>query len=154
MKKINENVLHFLENQGFVIVASIGKDGFPHTSCKGIVKIDPRGRIYLFDVYQHQTHDNLIKNPHISITAVDEHKFSGYCLKGLASILFEVKKDQELLKAWEVRITSRLTQRLLKNIREEKGHPRHPEILLPKPQYLIVMEVEEIIDLTPQHLKS
>jgi uncharacterized pyridoxamine 5'-phosphate oxidase family protein len=154
MKKLNENILHFLENQGCVIVASIDKNGFPHTSCKGIVKIEPRGRIYLFDAYQHQTYDNLINNPRISITAIDEHKFFGFCLKGSASILFDAKKDPELLKAWETRITSRLTQRLLKNIREERGHPRHPEILLPKPEYLIVIDVEEIIDLTPQHLKS
>lgn len=32
--------------------------------------------------------------------------------------------------------------------------PQHPEALLPKPEYMIVMEVEEIIDLTPKHLKQ
>ena len=62
--------------------------------------------------------------------------------------------NSKLVRAWEDRITSRLTKRLLRNIHEEKGHPRHPEALLPKPEYLIVMEVEEIVDLTPHHLKE
>jgi hypothetical protein len=89
----------------------------------------------------------------LSISAVDEHRFRGYCLKGKARIVKEQECSPEIIKAWEDRITARITQRLLKNIHEEKGHPRHPEVLLPKPKYLIVMEIEEIIDLTPHHLK-
>jgi len=41
----------------------------------------------------------------------------------------------------------------LRNIREEKGHPRHPEVFLPKPVYMIAIEVQEIVDLTPHHLR-
>ena len=58
------------------------------------------------------------------------------------------------LKAWEKRITSRITRRLIKNIRGEKGHPHHPEALLPKPAYLIIMDVEEIVDLTPHKMRQ
>ena len=36
----------------------------------------------------------------------------------------------------------------------EKGHPEHPEALLPKPEYLIAMQVEDIIDLRPHHLRG
>lgn len=142
-----------MHNQGCVIVSTLDADGTPHSACKGIVKIDKGGKIYLLDLYRQKTYANLKRNPHISITAIDEHKFKGYCLKGKARTLSAVKFDPTIIKAWEDRITSRLTQRVLKNMREEKGHPRHPEALLPNPQYLIVMEVEEIIDLTPHHLK-
>jgi uncharacterized pyridoxamine 5'-phosphate oxidase family protein len=151
--KIPESVIQFLENQGCVIVSTIDRKGFAHSSCKGIVKISSSGEIYLLDVYHAETYKNLMRNPRVSITAINEHKFSGYCLKGRAKLLGEEKMPPEMIKAWEDRITSRLTQRLLRNIHEEKGHASHPEISLPKPRYMIVMDVEDIVDLTPQHLK-
>jgi len=101
-----------------------------------------------------KTYENLKRNPCISITAIDEHKFIGYCLKGKAEIVSDGGLKSNIIKAWDSRITSRLTRRLLKNIREEKGHLRHPEILLPKPEYMIAIGVEEIIDLTPYHFKQ
>ena len=153
MKRFPENIINFFQKQGFVIVSTIDGKGFPHSACKGIVDINHSGKVYLFDLYRQKTLANLKSDSHISITAIDEHKFHGFCLKGKARAFTDDKIDVNLLKAWEDRITSRLTQRMLRNIRDEKGHPRHPEALLPKPEYLIVMEVEEIVDLTPHHLK-
>ena len=151
--KIPKHVIQFLENQGYVIASTIDKKGFAHASCKGIVKIDTSGKIYILDLYRARTYRNLIRNPLISVTVANEHNFSGYCLKGKAKIIGHKEITPEIIKAWEDRITSRLTQRLLKNLHEEKGHPRHPEILLPKPKYMIVIDVFEIVDLTPKHLK-
>ena len=153
MKKLSVDIIRFLENQGFVIVSTIDGNGGVHNSCKGIVKINQKGEIYLLDLYRGKTYENLKANPRISITAVDEHKFMGFCLQGKAKEMTEAKLIPQLIKSWDERVASRLTRRLLKNIHEEKGHPRHPEILLPKPEYLIVMGVEDIIDLTPHPLK-
>jgi hypothetical protein len=154
MKTLHADIIQFFSKQGFVVVSTIDGKGKPHNSCKGIVDIDSNGRVYLFDLYRAQTHDNLKNNPHMSITAVDEHKFVGYTLKGTARIDTGEALSPRLLKAWGERITSRLTQRIVRNLREEKGHPRHPEVLLPDPKYLINMEVEEVVDLTPHHLKE
>jgi len=154
MKKLPDDLVHFLYNQGFVIVSTLDKDGTPHSACKGIVEIDKNGKVYLLDLYLKNTYANLKRSPYIAITAVDEHNFKGYCLKGKAKTLHEGELKEHIIRAWEDRITNRLTQRLLKNIREEKGHPRHPEVLLPKPEYMIAMEVDEIIDLTPHHLRK
>lgn len=153
MAGLNKEIIHFLEDQGCVIVSTIDRAGFPHSSCKGIVEVTAAGRIYLFDLYQARTYENLKHNARMSITAVDEHKFRGYCLKGRAKIIPRRKLNRKIIKAWEARITGRLTQRLLRNIREEKGHPRHPEALLPEPQYLILLQAEEAVDLTPGHLR-
>jgi general stress protein 26 len=152
--KLPEAVVQFFQAQGCVVVASIDEKGFPHSACKGIVEINKDGRVYLFDLYRRRTHKNIKRNPRMSITAFDEHKFHGYCLKGRAKAIIEEEIDAKLIRAWEDRITSRLTQRLLRNIHEEKGHPRHPEAILPKPEYLIEVEVEEIVDLTPRHLQE
>lgn len=153
MKSLPEEVARFLHGQNFVIVSTVDADGSTHSACKGIVDIEHEGMVYLFDLYRGHTYANIKRNPRMSITAVDEHKFKGYCLKGKALKLHEKDFQPHIIKAWEDRITSRLTQRLLKNLREEKGHNSHPEVLLPSPKYMIVMEVEEIIDLTPHHLK-
>jgi predicted pyridoxine 5'-phosphate oxidase superfamily flavin-nucleotide-binding protein len=149
MIKLNRDVVHFLQNQGFVVVSTIDAAGYPHNSCKGIVEIDDNGRVYLLDLFRARTRKNLETNPVISITAVDEHKFIGYCLKGKARIITQEEAGSHLARAWEERITSRLTKRLIKNIHGEKGHALHPEALLPKPEYVIAMDVEEIVDLAP-----
>ncbi|KPK98855.1 MAG: hypothetical protein AMJ95_01890 [Omnitrophica WOR_2 bacterium SM23_72] len=153
MKRLSGDIIHFFQEQGCVIVSTIGKRGSVHCSCKGIVKIDGNGYVYLLDLYKGKTYQNLKDNPHISLTAVNEHRFTGYCLKGKARIVSEKAMPAEIKNAWEDRIASRLTQRLLRNIREEKGHPRHPEALLPKPKYMIVMRIDDVVDLSPAHLK-
>lgn len=153
MKTIPEEALHLFQAQGYAVVSTVDSKGSVHNSCKGIVKINKQGRLYLLDLYQGKTYANLRKNNHISVAVVDEHRFKGYCLKGKAEIILSNEFDADTIRAWEAKINSRITQRLLRNIREEKGHPRHPEALLPKPEYMIAVDIEEIVDLTPLHLK-
>lgn len=154
MKALSDEIVQFFQNQSFIVITSVDKDGNPHNACKGIVKISKSGKIYLLDLYMQKTYENLRSNPRISITAVDEHKFKSYCLKGKAKLISREALKPKIIAAWEDKIASRITQRLIKNIHEEKGHPRHPEALFPKPAYMIVMEVEKIFDLTPHHLRQ
>lgn len=152
--KLNEDIMHFFQNQGCVIVSTITKEGSPHSACKGIVEINRNGKIYLLDLYKGSTYNNLIYNPNISITAIDEHKFKGYCLIGKARIVGFDELGPHVIKGWEAKIISRITQRVLKNIAGDKGHPKHPEALLPAPEYMIAMETEQVVNLTPYHLKQ
>ncbi len=154
MKNLPESIIKFFNSQRFSIVSTIDKDGSPHNACKGIVNMTESGRIYLLDLYKGRTYENLKKNSYISVTAVDEHNFTGYCLKGTAKILDKHKIKSLTIKLWEQKITGRITHRLLKNIREEKGHVYHPEARLPKPEYLIDVNVNEIIDLSPFNAKQ
>lgn len=153
MNIISDDVKRFILAQHFAIVSTVGTDGIPHSSCKGIVKINTDGTIYLLDLYMGQTYENLTINPSINLTAVDEHKFRGYCLKGTAEIVSSDKWKPDVLKAWEQRMASRITHRILRNIRGERGHPKHPEAQLPRPKYLIAITVKEVIDLTPPQLR-
>ena len=154
MKPISAAIIDFLRTQGFVVISSIDKNGFPHSSCKDIVKIDPLGEIYLMDVYHGVTSQNILNNSRVSISVVDEHKFIGFCLKGRARMIQDKVISQELLKIWEDNITARLAKRLLKNLVQDKGQRHHPEASLPHPKYLIALEVEEIVDLAPHYLKK
>ncbi|HAZ10525.1 MAG: hypothetical protein A2047_02585 [Omnitrophica bacterium GWA2_41_15] len=147
------DIIQFFHKQHFVIISTIDEKGYPHNSCKGIVEIDESGRVYLFDLYMAKTYKNLKKNQLISITAVNEHKFVGYSLKGKAKIIPKNKVNKRILRLWEDKITSRITHRLLKNLQGEKGHTAHPEALLPRPAYLIAVDIDEVIDLIPSHIK-
>ncbi len=153
MTKLNRDIVNFFESQGSLVVITIDSKGYPHASCKGAIKIEEEGRLYLMDAYHGQTFKNLKKNPSACVVAFNEHKFKGFCLKGKARLIHERELNPEIIKSWEERLTDRLTQRLLKNIREEKGHSGHPEASLPKPKYMIVLEVLEVVDLTPTNLK-
>lgn len=153
MKRLSDEIIRFFKSQSFVIVTTSDRDGTPHSACKGIVEINEEGLVYLLDLYRGRTLQNLQHNRRIAVTAVDEHKFKGFCLKGKGSIARAEELAPGIMHAWEEKITSRITQRVLKNLHEGKGHPRHPEALLPKPAYMIVMETEEAVDLTPHHIK-
>jgi len=154
MKQIPEEVVDFLRAQGFVVISSIDENGFPHSSAKAIVKINSLGEIYLIDVYQGVTCKNIKLDSKVSISAIDEHNFVGYCLKGRAKILPNDKISQEVIKTWEDNITSRLAKRLIKNLASDKGQRHHPEASLPQPKHIIAIEIEKIVDLSPLHLRK
>lgn len=154
MKPISAIIMDFLRTQDFVLVSSIDKNGFPHSSAKAIVKIDPAGEIFLIDVYRGVTSKNIERNPRVSVSAVDEHKFIGYCLKGKARKMQDDLISKELIKTWEDNITSRLAKRLLRNLVQDQTQRHHPEASLPRPKHLIILEVEEIVDLAPYHLNE
>jgi len=153
MIKLSEEVIDFFKRQSFIIVVTRDAKGSLHCSCKGIVKINRDGKVYLLDLYKKRTFENLKNDKNISIIAVDEHKFIGYCLKGRAQIISAQDFDQELNLAWEESITKRITQRVIRNLKQESGHSSHPEASFPRPQYLILMDINEVVDLTPHHLK-
>ncbi len=144
---LRDEIIQFFYNQHFVIVSTIDKDGTPHNACKGIIEIDKNGTVYLLDLYKAYTYENLRRNRNISITGVDEHKFKGWCLKGKARIIKASKIKSHTIKAWEQKIISRITHRIIKNMRGEKGHPHHPEVFLPKPEYMIAIKITSAINL-------
>ncbi len=154
MKELPESTIYLLEKQGFVIVSTLDSQGRIHCSAKGIVGIEEKGVIYLIDLYRANTFNNLKRNSTISITAVDEHQFTGYTLKGRAEIIDREKIKSHIIERWEERVTRRVAKRVIKNIKKEKKGSHHPEALFPQPEYLIKMEVEEVVDLTPGNLKK
>ncbi|MDD5195237.1 MAG: pyridoxamine 5'-phosphate oxidase family protein [Candidatus Omnitrophica bacterium] len=154
MIKLSDDIRHFLEKQGFVIVSTLDEQGTIHCSAKGIIGIEAEGRIYLIDLYRSRTFHNLTGSPTVSITAVDEHHFVGYTLKGKAEIVEREKIKRHIIKKWEERVIQRISKRLIQSVKTDKKSSAHPESRFPQPQYLIVVNVEEIVDLAPGHLKS
>lgn len=148
MKELPGEIINFLQRQHFVIVCTVDRNRFPHTSCKGIVDIDKKGKIYLLDLYRENTYRNLKENPYMSITAVDEHKFVGFCIKGIGQIVKEKDVDERLLNLWKDKLVKRITSRVIRNLQSGRGQGTHPEATFPYPKHLIEMKVTEIVDLS------
>lgn len=154
MVEISREIIYLIEKQGFVVVSTLDKSGSIHCSAKGIAGIESCGQVFLIDLYLNKTFSNLKENPVITITAIDEHKFMGFCLKGKAKIVGHDDIKDHIREAWEEKVIKRVSDRVLKGIKEDKQNAHHPESLFPHPKYLIEMDVEEIVDLTPSHLKT
>ncbi len=154
MKEIPDNVIQLLKERGYVIVSTLDNNGGIHCSAKGVVEVKKKGEVYLIDLYKQITYNNLKRNPTISITAIDEHQFIGFTLKGKANIVKRDKIENESIKQWEQKIVERISKRVIKNVKRDRGSIKHPESRFPQPEYLIEMTVAQIIDLTPSHLKG
>ena len=152
--QLPERVYYFLERQGFVIVSTFDKKGRIHCSAKGIVGIERQGKVFVIDLYMHNTFNNLKKDPRVSITAIDEDQFAGYTLQGKAKIVAREDIQDHIISKWEDRILSRISSRVAKGVKTGAKSKSHFEAQLPKhPKYLIEVDVENIIDLSPPNQK-
>ncbi len=148
--ELPDKVVSFLKKQSFVIVSTIDPDGRIHCSAKGIVGVHKEGRVFVIDLYHNKTYNNLKNDPRVSITQVDEHSFTGYTLSGQAKIVLKDDIHDDHIKEWEKRVLKRISERLIKSVRSGKVSSAHYEAQLPEePKYLIEINVENIIDLSP-----
>ena len=152
--ELPDKIISFFKKQSFVIVSTIDADGRIHCSAKGIV--DVRGsRAFVIDLYCNKTYKNLKNDPRISITQIEEQSFIGYTLSGKAKIVPKNDIYKEHIKEWERRVSKRISNRLIKSVQNEKGSSTHHEAKLPEdPKYLIEINVENIIDLSPPYAKK
>jgi general stress protein 26 len=151
--RLSKSVMKFFKDQNFVVIATLDDAGFPHISCKGIVKVE-EDRIYLLDLYKLGTFHNLRRRKKVSITAVDPDTFKGYSIKGYGKIVDINKAHQELLDIWEERIVKRISHRVISHLRKEKSSIYHPEAVMPYPQYIIIVEVKEVVNLVPKPIQD
>ncbi|MBF0533305.1 MAG: pyridoxamine 5'-phosphate oxidase family protein [Candidatus Omnitrophica bacterium] len=148
--KIPSDVVHFFNQQAFVIVATLDENKHIHCSAKGIVDIESNGVVRLVDLYMNRTYRNITRQPTISLTAVDEHRFQGYTLQGTAKIVPVDKIPASLAESWETRIIGRISKRVIKSVQTGMKSKYHYEMDLPRhPKYLIEIAVVNIIDLSP-----
>jgi len=153
MYHIPEKVIELVKQQGFVLVSTIDAQGHIHCSAKSIASITADGTLCLVDLYNGHTVANLKENPTISVTAIDEHAFIGYSLRGRARLVECGSIKPNILKQWQGRIVSRISQRVIRDIQKEHSSITHPESRFPQPKCLIEIEVQDIIDLAPAYLR-
>lgn len=155
MTGISDDIKHLLNKQHVTIVASIDNGGTIHTSAKGVLEVDTKGKIFLLDLYKGRTYTNIRRNPRVTLTSIDEQRFKGYSIRGKAKIVKEDTIPKNKLEIWHNRLATRIARRLIRHVREElPGHEGIPEARFPLPKYIIEISVEAIVDLAPQRLKA
>ncbi|HDL09891.1 MAG TPA: pyridoxamine 5'-phosphate oxidase family protein [Candidatus Omnitrophica bacterium] len=142
---IPEGIRKFIKNFSYGFLGTADLDGKPNISIKGIVDVD-KTRLYFFDLFKAKTRKNLEKNSRISFFVIDWDNFIGYQLKGKAQIVDKGEVLEKYMNIWENKRKDLIISRILDNIKNEKVRKEHSFSLL-KPQYLIIMDVEEIYDL-------
>lgn len=153
MENLSKEIIYVFEKQGFVVVSTLGLKGDIHCAAKGIVGIESEGKVYIIDLYKRETFNNLKNNSTVSITAIDEETFTGYTLKGKAKIVDRQEIKEHVIESWENKVVQRVSKRVIGNIKKDRKSPHHPEAIFPQPQYLIEVDVESVVDLTPKQLK-
>ena len=87
MAKIPKEVQEFMQGKmGWVATAS--PDGVPNATPKGSVRvIDDEHLVFADGFFSRKTRENLLKNPKVAVTVIDEKSFKGYQIKGAAELL-------------------------------------------------------------------
>lgn len=153
--RVKKDIIDFFEGQDSVIVSTLDTQGRIHCSIKGIISAESDENLFLIDLYLYRTFRNLKKNPLISITAFDEHRFQGYTLQGRAEIILRDKLHEKIFDAWEKKVVERISKRVARSVKTGLKSKAHHEAHLPlHPRYLIKVHAENIIDLAPPHAKK
>jgi predicted pyridoxine 5'-phosphate oxidase superfamily flavin-nucleotide-binding protein len=86
MAKVPKEVQEFMKGKiGWVATAS--PDGMPNATPKGSVRVIDDEHLVFADLFSRKTRENLLKNPKVAVTVMDEKSFKGYQIKGTAELL-------------------------------------------------------------------
>lgn len=86
MAKIPKEVQEFLQDK-MAWVATATPDGVPNATPKGSARLLDDEHLVFADLFSRKTRENLLKNPKVAVTFVDEKKAKGYQIKGSAELL-------------------------------------------------------------------
>jgi predicted pyridoxine 5'-phosphate oxidase superfamily flavin-nucleotide-binding protein len=151
--KITDEMQRLLLRLNVAVVATIGPDGTPNLSLKGVVEVDPEGSIYFLDLYEGKTRNNLEKSPKVALTVFSVKEFKGYQFKGEAVLIHSGPLFEEMARTWVEKRRTLLSRRISENVRKGFSHGRS-ETRLPEPKYLVKVEVREIYNLVPESLRK
>jgi uncharacterized protein len=86
MAKIPKEVQEFMTGK-MAWVATASPEGVPNATPKGSVRILDDEHMVFADLFSRKTRENLLKNPKVAVTVIDEKSHQGYQIKGSAELL-------------------------------------------------------------------
>lgn len=135
-KEVFDCFLQHSEKLKVISVASCGKDLRPNCAPKMLADIVEPNRIFFLEYKYTRTHENILQNPWLSVSFMDDIEFLGYRLTGKGEIISSGKEYENAKEKWEKRLIAYEADRMLKRI---TGHysTRQGENVIPK-EYEIV----------------
>jgi predicted pyridoxine 5'-phosphate oxidase superfamily flavin-nucleotide-binding protein len=86
MAKIPPEVREFMQGK-MAWVATASPEGVPNATPKGTVRVIDDEHLVFADLFSKKTRENLLKNPKVAVTFIDEKSHKGYQIKGVAELL-------------------------------------------------------------------
>ena len=80
MAKIPKEVQEFMQGK-MAWVATASPEGVPNTTPKGTVKVIDDEHLVFADLFSRKTRENLLKNPKVAVTVIDEKSHKGYLVR-------------------------------------------------------------------------
>jgi uncharacterized pyridoxamine 5'-phosphate oxidase family protein len=91
MVTITPDAKEMMDKQKVILVGTSNKRGIPNLSPRSSFYVD-NDAIYWYEIFKHKSYQNFMKNNWISISVIDNVKFSGYQLKGKVEMVEDERK--------------------------------------------------------------
>lgn len=86
MAKIPKEVQEFMQGK-VAWVATASPEGVPNATPKGTVRVIDDEHLAFADLFSRKTRENLLKNPKVAVTVIDEKSHQGFQIKGTVELL-------------------------------------------------------------------
>ena len=110
----------FLESRNqlkVISVATCDQKGKPNSAPKMLVDIESPDKLYFLEYKHTHSYSNLLENPELSVSFMNDAAFTGYRLNGTAQILAFGPEFEEAKKRWERRLISYEADRIINRVR-------------------------------------
>lgn len=144
----------FIDNKNhlkIVSIASCDTSGKPNSVSKMIVDIQAPNKVFYLDYKYTHTYANVIENPRLSLSFMDDANFTGYRLNGRGKILHSGTDFQNARKVWEKRLIRYEADRMVKRITGQHSS-REAENALPDDFVIVRFEAEEGAVIKPDRI--
>ncbi len=139
-------LMPYLSSGKFVNVATCSFERMPNVAPKLIAKVN-KNVIYLIDYVIGRTYGNLLENPRVSVSFVDDKTLTGYQLNGTVDILESGDEFDKLAQEFQNIKTKFTVERIVLNMRTgEKASPL--EFALPEKFIILKVKVIEIVEIS------
>lgn len=144
----------FLENKTHlkvVSVASADKQGKPNSAPKMLVDVQLPNQLYFLDYKHTHSYANVLENPELSVSFMNDATFTGYRLNGPAQMLAFGPDFEEAKKLWEKRLITYEADRIIQRVR---GHysTKESENSLPKDFVIVRILAKEASVVKPDRI--
>ena len=134
-----------------VSIASCDVSGKPNSASKMLVDVQLPNKVFYLDYKFTHTYANVIENPLLSLSFMDDANFTGYRLNGRGKVLHSGVDFQSAKRVWEKRLIRYEADRMLKRITGQHS-AREAENTLPDDFVIVRFEAEEGAVIKPDRI--
>lgn len=86
MVKIPFDIKQFIEEQGVIVIGSVGSSHLPNVSPRIFFKVEDEV-VYWMDFFQHKSYKNFKANPWVTLAVFNKDSLKGYQFRGIVSFV-------------------------------------------------------------------